>query len=496
MDRIQLSRTTFRDKVYACWLGKNIGGTLGTPWESTKFVNNLDFFRPVPTRPLPNDDLDLQLVWLQMLEERGVPPILPHFTEYWNRYLLAYPWNEYGFCARNLGRGLRPPVSGWFENYFVDEMGSPIRSEIWACVAPADPQQAAALAWMDSAMDHAGGEGTWGEMFWAAVESAAFIMRDPRELIRLGLGMISPASNISRVIREAVWCRDNQKSWAEARDRIVGIYGNNRACNAIQNHGFIILGWLYGADFGDQLCKAVNCGCDTDCTGATLGSVLGIIGGTAGIPQRWSDPVGKSIVLHKFTGKIKTPKTIDELTDRIVALAERYAARPGRGVSFGEREHIPANVQNLLERNTTASQASGQDIRAAVALDRDVEIILHYHGDPVLYPGISRRLSVSLRRNGAPVRGRVRLKVPSGWQAIPDPADCSAWVVTPGEIHSDIDLAVMAVIGGQTRQARFRVLAPENAKGYPSAANIPMCPVCLGTPDHCLCPKRGRGKKS
>ena len=55
-----------------------------------------------------------------------------------------------------------PPVSGWFENYYVDEMGSPIRSEIWACISPADPQTAASLAWMDSVMDHAGGEGTYG----------------------------------------------------------------------------------------------------------------------------------------------------------------------------------------------------------------------------------------------------------------------------------------------------------------------------------------------
>jgi len=31
-------------------------------------------------------------------------------------------------------------------------MGSPIRSEIWACVAPVDPELAASLVWMDSSI--------------------------------------------------------------------------------------------------------------------------------------------------------------------------------------------------------------------------------------------------------------------------------------------------------------------------------------------------------
>ena len=118
--KITLDRAEYLDKVYACWLGKNVGGTLGAPYETRKYVNNLDFFSPVPKEPAPNDDLDIQLVWLQMLEEKGLPPRLPWFAEYWSRHLTAYPWNEYGFCARNLERGLMPPFSVWFENYYVD----------------------------------------------------------------------------------------------------------------------------------------------------------------------------------------------------------------------------------------------------------------------------------------------------------------------------------------------------------------------------------------
>ncbi len=479
---MKLDQGIYRDKVYACWLGKNIGGTLGTPYEGRKYVNDLTFYDPVPTKPLPNDDLDLQLIWLKMLEDKGLPPRLPYFAEYWQRYAHAYPWNEYGFCTRNLVRGLRPPVSGWFENYYVDEMGSPIRSELWACLAPANPQRAAALAWLDSAMDHAGGEGMWGEMFWAAVESAAFVIQDPLTLIRIGLAMIPPSCSIARAIREAVWHWQNGSRWAAARDRIVTIYGHVQPCNAIQNHAFTVLGWLYGKDFGDKLCKAVNCGYDTDCTGATLGALLGILDGTAGIPEEWSRPVGKEIVLHKFTGHFDAPADIEELTDRTVALARQYADE--NGVILGEGNTIPDNILSLLFRNEEALAAAQRDIRAAVAADRDLDISLHYHGEPVLYPGVARFLSVSASRHGKPVPVEVELKGPADWHIKPEG---DGFLVLADSVPDRNTLQVRLKTDDTVYAAEFTILGPGEAKGYPSGLNVPICPTCRGTQGMCIC---------
>ena len=33
---VRLNRATMEDKIYACWLGKNIGGTIGGPFEGKK----------------------------------------------------------------------------------------------------------------------------------------------------------------------------------------------------------------------------------------------------------------------------------------------------------------------------------------------------------------------------------------------------------------------------------------------------------------------------
>ena len=485
--KIALSRTRYRDQVLACWLGKNIGGTLGAPYECQKHVHALSFYEPVPSEPLPNDDLDLQLVWLKLLEDEGISPPLPAFADYWVRYLSAYPWNEYGFCRRNLARGLRPPISGCFENYYVDEMGSPIRSEIWACTAPADPQLAAARAWKDSVLDHAGGEGMYGEMFWAAVQSAAFVLEDPLALIRIGLAMIPVPCAISRVIREAVWCHQQGVAWAEARERIADVFGHRQPCHAVPNHGFTVLGWLYGDGFGDSLCKAVNCGYDTDCTGATLGALLGIIGGTAAIPEQWRRPLGESIVLHKFTGKFNSPADVRELTDRTAAVAERVVAELSDAARFADETHLPGDSLSLLFRSEKARAALAQDVHAAVAVDRDLEITLHYGGEPVLYPGVARFLDVSLARRGQPVEANVAIEVPRGWTA--RPAGELGWaafeVLAPApEPFNDIRVIVDEGAYG----AGFRLLGPQEAKGFPAAENVPQCPTCRGTAGHCICP--------
>ena len=55
----------FRNRILGCWMGKNIGGTLGEPFEWKRQVNDINYFiQELKGEPLPNDDLDIQLLWL------------------------------------------------------------------------------------------------------------------------------------------------------------------------------------------------------------------------------------------------------------------------------------------------------------------------------------------------------------------------------------------------------------------------------------------------
>lgn len=498
MEKIVISKKELRDKVYGCWMGKNIGGTLGAPFEGRRWMNCLTFYHKLPGEAAANDDLDLQLVWLKMLEEKGVNPSLDDFARYWQECAGPYPWNEYGFCNRNLARGLKPPVSGCFENHFIDEMGSPIRSEIWACIAPGNPQMAAKMAWMDSAMDHSGGEGTYGEMFWAAVESAAFVIDDPLTLIHIGLQMIPIHSRISRVIREAVWCYQNNKVWAEARQRIIEAFGREyNPCHAVQNHGFTILGWLYGKDFGDKLCIAVNCAYDTDCTGATLGSVLGILNGIKGIPEKWIKPIGEKIVLHKFTQVPDAPKTISELTDRTMKVTEEFISARVKNVTLSdEKTSKSQNIVSLFCRNEIAIQSYNQDAMAAVERVKDIDVWLHYGGEPVLRSGIDKTIGVHLEKEGKEISADAVVSVPEGW-AVEKSSEMfgqKRFTISAEKIEDINQVKIKAKTDSGTIETSFVVLGPGEAKGYPVNTQAGNCPVCQGWTGSCLCKRQKKQK--
>ena len=63
---MKLEYPVYRDKVMGCWAGKNVGGVLGAPFECKRqFNGDVDFYiQDLSKGPVPNDDLDLQLVWL------------------------------------------------------------------------------------------------------------------------------------------------------------------------------------------------------------------------------------------------------------------------------------------------------------------------------------------------------------------------------------------------------------------------------------------------
>ena len=66
-----LSYSTYFDKVYGCFLGKCIGGTAGGPAEGRKELLDYPLDESLLHKALPNDDLDLQIMWLELIEEYG-----------------------------------------------------------------------------------------------------------------------------------------------------------------------------------------------------------------------------------------------------------------------------------------------------------------------------------------------------------------------------------------------------------------------------------------
>lgn len=356
---MQITEKDLKNKILGCWFGKNIGGTLGAPFEWRRQLNDVKFYtHNIDGDPLPNDDLDIQLLWLIAMEQNGVGLNAAQLSHYWEVCVTPH-WAEYGIAKANMKLGLLPPLSGEYHNNYKHSCGSYIRSEIWACLAPGTPAVATQFMLKDSQIDHGGkSEGTYGAVFIAALESAAFIEKDVRKLIDIALTYIPGDCFVAEAVRGVIDFYNQGKSYIEARDmllekyrgepftyydngvpvkivsdrdRKLGFDNGKKGFDVVDNLGIIIIGLLYGkGDFADSMLYAINCGEDTDCTAATIGSIFGILLGYEGLPEKWTKPIGfkiKTCCLDYGELEGRIPADVFELTERTIRLYRQTELR-------------------------------------------------------------------------------------------------------------------------------------------------------------------------
>lgn len=357
----------YREKVMSCWLGKAVGGTLGVPFEGEDGPFDLHFYEPIPTEMLPNDDLDLQVVWACVMNELDDLKVSRHvLAQAWLNHV-DFPWDEYGVALRNLKNGLQPPLSGSHDNWFACGMGAPIRSEIWACLAPGEPQLAAAYAYEDACVDHAG-DGIWGEVFLAALQSAAFTESDTKVLLRDALETLPIDSRVRLAVADTQKWWDETRDWRAVHELILTHHGNENFTDAPMNIAFTVLGWLAGeGDFSRAICIATNCGKDTDCSAATVGALMGIIDPDC-IDEKWLAPIGRDLVLSPGITGLNPPATLDQFTDLVFDLRQRLAGKPPAETEIDQdvsHLKIPAAIVHVTElpaRGALQFPASAQEI--------------------------------------------------------------------------------------------------------------------------------------
>lgn len=340
---VRYNRKWLRDKILACWLGKNIGGTIGTPYEGRQEVLDVKGFSTAPGEPLPNDDLDLQLVWLCALEKCGPYQLdASYLGEFWLSMIPPH-FNEYGIGKCNMRSGLQPPMSGEFGNdLWKTSNGAWIRSEIWACLAPGYPGIARRYAVEDAMVDHGMGEGTVAEIFTATLESEAFFCDNVKELVIKGLSAIPEESRVARAVRIALDGYESGADYKEVRNRIFEDSRDIGVFQAPANVAYTVIGLLWGeGDFKSTVLHAVNCGDDTDCTAATAGAILGIMKGTKGIPEDWRAYIGDKIITCCVNGSYRRwiPESCTELTDRVMDMIPHLLYANGVNMEYTDGEN-------------------------------------------------------------------------------------------------------------------------------------------------------------
>lgn len=353
---VELGGRELRDKVLGAWLGRCAGCMLGKPvegWSRERIAKALKMAGEYPLRgplfpmaaftdlspeqqrwvyPLTregvrraerDDDLDYTILNLTVFERKGPSFTTRDVAEAWLTmlpYRLTYTAERAAY--RNLVLGLKPPETATFLNPFREWIGAQIRADLWGYVSPGDAEKASEFAYRDARLSHVK-NGVYGEMLVAAMLSLAYALDSPREVVREALKAIPERSRLAEALRYVLDLYSKGLAWEEAIGEVLSRYGSYHPVHTINNAAVVVAALLWGeGDFARTVTYAVMAGLDTDCNGATAGSVVGMLVGASNLPKDWVEPLrGRLATALSGLGEL----SIEELADRTVECVNLYA---------------------------------------------------------------------------------------------------------------------------------------------------------------------------
>lgn len=340
------------DRIHGGWLGRVAGCVLGKPieagWPKQKVTRYLKLARAHPLSnyiprimPLPaefdlnaepdgtflgeihgappDDDTDYTILALHLIETYGLEFSTAQVATEWVTHLTYFrTYTAERVAYRNLVCSLPAEEAAEVLNPVREFIGGRIRADLYGFVAPGKPALAAALAYKDARLSHTK-NGVYGAMFWAAMVAWAFVSRDVEEIVRVGLSEIPRSCRLAEAVRDALAISREVDDWEIAYERLLVKYGEYHPAHTINNTLWCLLALLYGKnDLTLALGIAAECGMDTDCNCASVGSVLGVIIGGAQIPPHWTEPLEDT--LYSAVSQLHTNR-ISDLAQRTARIA-------------------------------------------------------------------------------------------------------------------------------------------------------------------------------
>ena len=249
---------------------------------------------------IPDDDLNYVVMAQELIEKYG-KDFTP--TDVANTWLALQSRDCYWTAERvaycNFLQGFYPPQSAVYKNPYREWIGAQIRGDYFGYINPGNPELAAEMAWRDASISHVK-NGIYGEMFVAAMLAVAATTNNIEEIIQGGLAQIPHTSRLYEKIlsvvegfHKGVSQKDCFASIHEEYDEHIDYHW----CHTIPNAMIVVASLLYGkGDYAKSICMTVETGFDTDCNGATVGSVLGMANGISSIPAYWMQPINDTLM--------------------------------------------------------------------------------------------------------------------------------------------------------------------------------------------------------
>lgn len=318
----------YLEKVYAGFLGMNVGIRLGAPVEPTIWTyerikliyGDIEGYVKEYKNFAADDDVNGPVFFIRALYDdaydRELEPedVGRAWLNYTREGIGMFWWGGVGRSTEhtaylNLKNGIKAPRSGSAEQngiILAEQIGGQIFIDTWGLVFPNNPSKAAEYAEKAGSVSH-DKNGLYGAGFMAACISKAFSTCDINEIINTGLSCIPSDSTYSKVVNSVLdfyknypgdfrLCRDYlEKNWGY--DKYQGV------CHIIPNAGVCVLALVYGqGNFSRTVEIATMCGWDTDCNAGNVGTILGVANGIKGIEDHYRKPINDFIATSSVSG--------------------------------------------------------------------------------------------------------------------------------------------------------------------------------------------------
>jgi ADP-ribosylglycohydrolase len=320
-----------QDRLTGAWLGRCIGCLLGKAAEGVKADRFWPFLKATGQWPIReylrfdrrgkvaeefpdlvrrdwcdkveympvDDDTNYTLTGHLIVKKHGASFTSRDVGQFWmaNIPLLSTCTAE-RVAYRNLTNTLLPPRSAIEGNPYREWIGAQIRADALGYVNMGNPERAAEFAHRDASISHVK-NGIYGEMLMAAVIAAAAKETDPEKLLVTGLSEIPKTSRLWADVMEVIAWREQGLTYDQAIAMIHERWDDHNPhhwCHTISNAMICAVALLWGeGEFGPSVGMAVQAAFDTDCNGATVGSIVGMMRGASGIPSRWTDRLNNTL---------------------------------------------------------------------------------------------------------------------------------------------------------------------------------------------------------
>ena len=338
-----LSETDLLDRFHGAWTGRAVGCALGKPVEGMGIMGRqgmrgrkairtylenrqhwpLDYYfsgvdagdglqigcpqshRENIAFMEPDDDIHYTLVALRVLENYGPDFKWRDVATVWNRSLPysaictaeAQAIMNYNNAVPKTARSdwVTPEYTSINRNPYREWIGAQIRADGWGYACAGNPELAAEFAYRDACWTHRA-NGIYGEMMFAAIMAAAFVVSDPFELIDIGLSEIPRNSRLGDACRAALAQVPDCADFHAYMDWVEEHYGDLSGVHTVNNALVVIGSMIFGQmDFHQSVCRSVEGGWDTDCNGATCGSIVGIASGSTALDSSLVAPLNDTI---------------------------------------------------------------------------------------------------------------------------------------------------------------------------------------------------------